>query len=155
MCLAINKRATARIRKILKEKGKISVWKYLTFHPGKKGKLAKLSSVAFKRTKWKPGENVSNRTSIKLTDSENSWGIVERGFHFYLKRPPNAKAYYYLQPVRCVVKAEDFVAAGRSQATDNEAVVFMKATLSTKEYKRVLGLAEKLKREFKMICEQN
>ena len=131
MCLTINRKLTASVRKTLKEKGKISVWKYLRVQTD-----GLFSYVGFE---WKPGENFSSRTQfekIGLTANEKADKQVFEGFHFYLKRPRVQVHGYPLDNerlVRCIGKLEDFVAAG-----DDDDVVFAKAILFQSEYNKAL-----------------
>ena len=127
MCTCYEKKATAAVKKTLKEKGQISVYKYLS----KNG--SKLTS-GYQDFTWTEGENVSSRVvqgaACPLTDNEASKGNVDVGFHVLLTKKAAGDGC-----VRLVGKKADFVCANGS-----DGAVFSKLTLPRAEYNKALGV---------------
>ena len=127
MCLSYCKTETAKVKKALKEKKQISVYKALSVGS------QSLTSPSQPFT-WGVGENISSRTDGKLTDNEVSCGTVDLGFHVSLKKSD-------VSDVRLIGKAADFIAAGSGAA------VFAKLTLPQAEWNKALGIVtEKVKK---------
>lgn len=130
MCLSVCKTETAKVKKALKEKKQISVYKSLN-----RGSQS-LTSPSQPFT-WQAGENISSRTDGKLTDNEASRGSVDLGFNVSLKKGDASD-------VRMIGKAADFIAAGGGAA------VFSKLTIPQAEWNKALGIrVEKPKAEKK------
>ena len=131
MCTCYEKKGTAALKKILKEKGQISVYKQLQ----KSGQ--KLTT--YNNFTWAEGENVSSRViqgaACPLTDTEASNGTVDVGFHVLLSKKAAGEG-----SVRLIGKKADFVCAN-----GGEGAVFAKLTLPRAEYNKALGIvAEKV-----------
>ena len=121
MCLCIVKSQTAKIKKLLKEKKQLSVYKWLNRTSDGQG------LVSYGLFKWQPGETVSDRQAVALTKDESESGCVDHGFHVCLEKPNS-------EYLRMVGKLEDFIAAGQGEA------VFRKLTLPQGEYNKALGI---------------
>ena len=129
MCLCIVKSQTAKIKKLLKEKKQLSVYKWLNRTSDGQG------LVSYGLFKWQPGENVSDRQAVALTKDESESGCVDHGFHVCLEKPNSE--YLRIRQIkylRMVGKLEDFIAAGQGEA------VFRKLTLPQGEYNKALGI---------------
>ena len=121
MCLSFNKTATAKTKKMLKEKGQISVYKPLS--------TSNQALVSYGNFRWKAGENVSDRQSNALTSVETENGQIDHGFHACTKKFEGC--------LRMVGKAADFVASD-----SDGGIVFSKLTLPQSEYNKALGITE-------------
>ena len=124
MCLDISRTNTTTIRKLLAEKKRISVYKYLIKQNDKL-----LSYGCFQ---WQIGVNTSDRETVALTKDEKSSKTVHHGFHVYVDKERGGAC------LRFIAKAEDFVAGG----TCGEAV-FRKLTLPKDQYNKALGIVVK------------
>ena len=139
MCLFYSKYHTAKLRKELKTKGKITVYKYLV-----KNKTLK---SFFYNYKWKIGENVSNREHHPWNDFKT---YIDCGFHVYLDRKV-AKEYASASEVivKFTAKVEDFVAADKPHKEFTKAgcgkifiaqeAVFSKLTLQKSTWEKIFA----------------
>ena len=136
MCLQINIKKTAELKKLLAGKKYISVYKYCDI--SRRGNGIILSTIFYHR--WQVGENVSSRIAeigggdeekaANFTSTEKGINEVNHGFHVYLNRDGYGCSEY----IRLIAKAKNFVAAG----CDNDAV-FTKLTLPQSEYNKIFG----------------
>ena len=130
MACRYNHDATLAVKRLLKDRDEIFVWKGLFFADvyGDNGKVTKQLTSPMYTHIWKVGENVSNRTEPKKTRGEKS---MQNGFHAYLVK--GKTIYYSKLAVRFLAKREDFVGAG-----PDDQVVFSKLTLLQIDYDKVM-----------------
>lgn len=145
MGLIADKLATETIKKKLKEKGKISVWKFLAYD----GEKLVSPYVSHNSPNWmKPGVIHSDRAEVlkKYKDRKGQprkpthrapnekRGEIQHGFHVYTtyqaaKTESSFGGYVKKAVVRFEAYKEDFIAAGTHYSTSHH-VVFAKLTLT-------------------------